>query len=201
MCRSFISGLLIAVLFCPVSGQVAFAQENDSESKSSEQENQEWQKIEFADGTMTAEAPPSWKKVEPKFNVIEVEFSISREEGDEQDGRLTISVSGGGVQGNIDRWKGQFSSPDGGAADEPKVEEIEVSGMKTHLVDLNGSYADRPGGPNSPPTVRENYRMLGAIVETESAGMYFFKFYGPAKTMEAHADDFRKFVESIKVLQ
>lgn len=193
--------LLLATLCLTLPVDYTSAQGNETESKAAGQQDQELQKVEFAEGTMSAEAPAAWNKVDPRFNVIEVEFSIPKEEGDDQNGRLTISVSGGGVEGNIERWKSQFSSPDGGAAEEPKVDEIEVSGMKAHIVDLKGSFADRPGGPNSPPTVRENYRMLGAILETESAGMYFFKLYGPAKTMEAHADGFRKFIESIKIVE
>ncbi len=46
-------------------------------------------------------------------------------------------------------------------------------------------------------TKKDNYRMLSAIVET-SAGPFFFKGVGPAKTMAKNEAAFRKLVGSVK---
>ena len=76
-----------------------------------------------------------------------------------------------------------------------EIEKKEVDGMTVHLVDLQGTYNDRRG-PFAPGVRRENYRMLGAIVEGKS-GLYFLKFYGPKKTMKAHEEAFQKIIDSI----
>ncbi len=189
-------------VFAALSGiftGIVSAQDNADESK--QEVAEETVALELADGALQMMAPVAWKSVEPKFNMIEAEFSIPKADGDESDGRLTIMQSGGGVEGNIDRWKGQFSQPGGGPESEETAVVVEVSGMKVHVVDLNGSYADRPGGPSSPPIIRENYRMLAAIVETENAGMYFIKFYGDANTVQANAKRFETFVKSLTVVE
>lgn len=188
----------IATLFA-LSFNGVCAQDNAEETK--QEVAEETVALELAEGTLHLQAPAAWKSVEPKFNMIEAEFSIPKAEGDESDGRLTIMPSGGGVEGNIDRWKGQFSQADGSPASEVKVETIEVSGMKTHLVDISGTFADRPAGPASPPVMRDNYRMLAAIIETESAGMYFVKFYAAADTVEANAKRFEAFIKSLTVIE
>jgi hypothetical protein len=43
---------------------------------------------------------------------------------------------------------------------------------------------------------RPDYRMLAAIVEGPD-GNYFLKFYGPAATVEQHADGFRTMIEGM----
>jgi gluconolactonase len=68
------------------------------------------------------------------------------------------------------------------------------------LVDIPGTYKDSPGGPfaGGAAVDRPDYRMLAAIVETpDRRGNHFLKFYGPAKTVAAHADGFRAMVEGM----
>ena len=51
------------------------------------------------------------------------------------------------------------------------------------IVDMSGTYLDKPGGPFTPgaPIERKKYRMLAGVVTTKQLGNYFFKFYGPEK--------------------
>ena len=102
-------------------------------------------------------------------------------------------AAGGSVQANVSRWVGQFQ----GAVEE-ETEETEVDGMKTTLVDLSGTFLQSAGGPFAPKTPREDYRMLGAIVETGGLGNYFFKLVGPAESVDPAADGFKEMIESIK---
>ena len=67
----------------------------------------------IAGEALSLEAPASWKRVQPKSNMIETEFSIPAAEGDATPGRMTVMGAGGSVQANIDRWYGQFTQPDG----------------------------------------------------------------------------------------
>jgi hypothetical protein len=192
--------LLIAVgaLFC-AAGWVPATVMGQDKSDEPREVTARTETLELGGGVLVMEAPAEWTEVEPRFNMIDAEFSIAKQGEDEIDARLTIMAAGGSVKDNIDRWASQFSLPDGGSVrDAMKTEEIEVDGMKTHLVDVSGIYADRPGGPTDPPTMRENWRLLGAVVETDEHGTWFFKFYGGADTIKANEEAFRSFIKSLK---
>lgn len=155
----------------------------------------------IGNGRIEMKAPPAWKVVEPRFNIIEFEFAIPASEGDDQPGRLTIMGAGGSVEDNIARWEQQFEAKDG-AAVEAEVKEMKIAGQDVHWVEIDGNYLDRPaGGPFAPGPVvpRENYRMLGAIIMTNGAGNYFIKAYGPAHTMTDNEDELKGMVESMRL--
>ena len=154
----------------------------------------------IAGEALSLEAPANWKRVQPKSNMIETEFSIPAAEGDAAPGRMTVMGAGGSVQANIDRWYGQFTQPDGSATkDKASTKKLNVSGSAVTLVDVSGTYKDMPGGPfaGGQAVDRPNYRMLAAIVEVPDRGSYFLKFYGPSATVSANADGFRKMVEGM----
>lgn len=191
-----ILSLLTAGLICLAVSAVT-AQEAGEKSATATQEM--GAEFSVADGGLTMKAPAKWTKVEPKVNMIEAEFSISKLADDTTDGRMTIMGAGGSVQQNIDRWIEQFVQPDGGStADVAKVEKKKVGDMTVHVVDISGNFMDSMGGPFGPKTERENYRMLAAIVETASHGNYFIKFYGPKITVSANEKAFRGMIETIR---
>lgn len=151
--------------------------------------------LSLAGGAMTLTAPGDWVKKQPRINFIAYEFALPAAEGDETDGRLTISQAGGSVQVNIDRWISQFKQPEGV---KPVIGEQKIAGQTVHTVDLSGTYAEFRG-PRVGTVQRENYRMLGAIVVTAEHGQHFIKLYGPRKTVAAHEKEFEKFLGSLKV--
>lgn len=144
-----------------------------------------------------------WKEKPPRSRIIEHEFEIPVVEGDEIPGRLTVMGSGGSIDDNVNRWLGQFTDAGGKALtkDKAKVEKLSIGGLTVHYVDLSGTYKDMPGGPfaGGATTLRENYRMLGAIIENKTAGNYFLKLYGPKATIAANEKAFQDFVNSLKV--
>ena len=154
-------------------------------------------------GTGQMQVPAEFKQVKPKMRMIAHEFQASAGEGDEKaTARLTMMVSGGGVKANIRRWKGQFA---GGDKAKNKTEEMEVGKWKVHIVDLNGSYAERMGGgpfAGGKVVQRENYAMTGAIIMPKDAGPngqgYFVKMIGPANVIQANR---QRMVDMIKSLE
>ncbi len=158
-----------------------------AQDKPDQDKQDELVEIKLAEGQYRMMVPKAWSGIEPKSTMIEAEFQVPMANGDkaEKDGRLTIMAAGGGAEANIARWQGQFSQPDGTSTkDKTKVEELEVSGMKTFMVDIAGTYAERTR-MTDPPTMQDNYRMLAAIIETGDAE-YFLKFYGGDATVEAN---------------
>ena len=158
----------------------------------------------IADGAASLEAPAAWQRVQPKSGIVETEFAIPSA-GNGPDGaplppgRMTVMGAGGSVEANIERWYGQFVQPDGGSTkDKSSTKKLKVAGRDVTLVDIAGTYKDSPGGPfaGGKTIDRPGYRMLAAIVEGPD-GNYFLKFYGPAATVEQHADGFRTMIEGM----
>jgi hypothetical protein len=138
-------------------------------------------------------APAAWVRKAPRVEFIRGEFTLPRAEGDSADGRITVTVAGGGLKENIDRWRTQFVPK----PEKEGQEQLKVDGLDVTLVDFSGTYNDQMG-PFAPGAEHAGYRMLGAVFDL-GGQLYFIKAYGPAKTMEARAAEFRTFVQSLKV--
>lgn len=155
--------------------------------------------FEIAAGSLSLEAPAGFEQVRPSSGMVETEFKIPSA-GDLPAGRMTVMGAGGSIDANIDRWAGQFAQPDGGDTKEKVArKDLKVAGCSVTIVDIPGTYLDKPGGPfaGGPTVERPGYRMLAAIIQTPEAGNYFLKFYGPATTVEQHADGFRTMIEGM----
>ncbi len=154
------------------------------------------------EGKLTLQAPADWTKKKPATNIVQYEFAIPKVEGDEADGRVTVMGAGGSVEANIERWIGQFQTAEGKALPKEKarVDKTKVGKFEVHLVDLNGTYKDTAGGPfaGGKTTLRDDYRMLGAIIIGGDQGNYFVKAYGPKKTMDGQEKAFTTMIESLK---
>jgi hypothetical protein len=140
-------------------------------------------------------SPPGWIRKPPRVEFIRAEFSLPRAEGDAADGRLTVSVAGGSVKDNVDRWRQQFT----GKPAKESQEQLKADAVEVTLVDFSGTYNDQRG-PFAPATECPDYRMLGGIFDS-GGQLYFIKAYGPAKTMAAEAAKFRTFVQSLKQIK
>lgn len=185
-------------IICLVAGVISSAGAREAAAQAAVTENT--RAFTIASGGFSLEAPEAWKRVPPKSAIVETEFAIPPEAGDEQPGRMTVMGAGGSVQANVDRWYGQFVQPDGSATkDKATTKTLKLAGCTVTMVDVGGTYKDMPGGPfaGGKSVDRPNYRMLAAIVETPGQGSYFLKFYGPAATVAKHADGFRTMVEGL----
>lgn len=142
------------------------------------------------------EAPASWKSIRSASSMRKAELRVSPVEGDSDPAELILYVFPGGAgttDDNIKRWQEQFTDDKGG---HPSIERSQVQGQNTEVTraETNGTYRDpfQPGGP------KENYRLLGAIVQTNQAG-YFLKMVGPDKTMQAARPGFDQLIKSIQL--
>jgi hypothetical protein len=141
---------------------------------------------------LTLTAPTTWKRTKPRSSLVEAEFALPRVDPDTADGRLTVSVVGGSIQENVDRWKGQFA----GTIESPKQEETEVGDLKTTLVDFTGTFGEQ-AAMSGPVVKRPDYRMIAAIVPIGDQ-LYVIKAIGPKQTMAAHVEAIRSFVRSMR---
>ncbi len=150
------------------------------------------EKIDLAGGKLSLVVPSSWESVPPKSQILEHEFKAPKDKK-EDTARITIMSASGSIDDNIDRWVKQF---DGAKKDDAKIEvKKDIANSTVHIVDISGTFKDSMGGgPFAPGPVkkRENYRMLGAIIETKEGGKVFIKMTGSKDTVEGLVDGFKK---------
>ncbi|MDR3632536.1 MAG: hypothetical protein P4L84_01800 [Isosphaeraceae bacterium] len=147
-------------------------------------------------GQLSFEAPGSWKSVKPRSQMIQTQLTIAPAQGDEDPAEFTVSAfagGGGGIDANIKRWQSQFKDAGG---NEPKLDRKTVKGKNVDVV-----RAETAGHYYPPPFTRlpdkADYRLLGAIVQTDDAG-YYLKLIGPEKTISAARPAFDKMLATIK---
>jgi hypothetical protein len=141
---------------------------------------------------ITLTAPPGWERREASSGFVLAELYLPKPEGAEADARLTVSVAGGDVEANIERWRTQF----GGKPEKESQRKTQADGLEVVLVDFSGEYNDQRG-PHAPATKRPGSRMLAAIIPV-GGELYFVKAVGPEPTIAAHAEAFEAFVHSVK---
>lgn len=141
-------------------------------------------------GPLRWNAPTDWQAARPATSMRLAEYIIPATGAEP----AVLSVfhfgaqGGGGVDANINRWTGQFSGGEPAQRDEKTV-----NGMKVHTVDASGSFDPGMAGGNAP--AKDEYRMLGAIVESD-AGLYFFKLVGPKPVVGDQEKAWNEFVDS-----
>lgn len=132
--------------------------------------------------------PADWEERPLKSPVLLGEFSIPGAGGPS---RLTLSTAGGGIEANLERWRGQFNPGPGDG--EPTTSEITFIGQTGTLIELSGTFADMFGGgkPN------KNWKMLGVAIPLGGSD-FFVKMTGPAEAVTARKAEFIKFIETAK---
>lgn len=99
---------------------------------------------------------------------------------------------GGSVDANLKRWISQFE----GGEKSAKTAKRTIHGLNVTTVDVAGAYSGMGGPMAQTKTVKQNYRLLGAIVEAPE-GNVFFKFTGPVKTVAANQAKFEAMLNSL----
>lgn len=140
------------------------------------------------------EVPKRWTEESPRTMRIAT-YGIPPTAGDTEAAECGVFYfgkgEGGGVDPNISRWVEQFQP---GATQTRNSEE--VNGIKVTTVQVEGTYLS-PGGPMMESQgARENYALLGAIVEGPE-GMVFFKLTGPNRTVGEAKAEFDALLASI----
>ena len=145
-------------------------------------------------------APAGWK-AEAARPMRAATYSIAPAAGDTAGAECVVNFfgpgQGGGVEANIERWKGQVQGPDGKPAP-AKIDKRTVRGVPITIIDASGSYSGMGGPMAAAPTTAAGYRLLGAIVEGPG-GSVFFKLTGPAKTIASQQKNFDQLLASIQL--
>ena len=134
----------------------------------------------------TYEMPAADWSVAEKKPMRDVNLNFG--EGEAQ-GEIYLSVVGGGIQPNVDRWFRQF-----GAETKPITEmgQLDFMGGKGYLVETAGRYEPGMGRPG-----QDGQALLGAITE-DNGRLVTVKMIGPEAEIATRREQFIKFVASLQ---
>jgi hypothetical protein len=139
--------------------------------------------------------PAGWETQAPRPMRVAT-YAVPAAAGDAEGGECGVfffgTSQGGDPESNIARWSAQF---DGSPA--PERSTREANGIPVTIVKIAGTYL-APGGPMMQSQgKKEDFRLLGAIVQAPQ-GSVFFKLTGPSKTITSAESDFDALIASIE---
>jgi hypothetical protein len=139
------------------------------------------------------DAPASFTKTDNPSPMRKATYKAPKTGSDTEQPELAVTVAGGSVDANVDRWVGQF---DEGAKKTMVREQRKVGPLDITVVQLEGSFngGGMPGAPSSPKT---GYALLAAMVPLGDQS-WFFKMTGPAASVKAAKKDFDAMVGSLR---
>lgn len=150
-------------------------------------------------GGITWKSPTTWKADAARPMRVAT-YHVAAAKGDTDEAELAIFYfgegQGGSVDDNLKRWAGQFESPK-----PPVTKKEKLAGVAVTRIEVKGTYGGgmgpaMGGGGGAAPAKKDNYELLGAIVEAPQ-GSVFFKLTGPQKTVESARVAFDKMLKSI----
>jgi len=149
-------------------------------------------------GGLSSTAPAEWKDEKPAGTMRLTQFALPKVEGDSTDAEVTIYKAGGGTKANIERWKAQFSPPEGKTLDDVSKEtKMKVGNVEVTYLDIHGTYKAPPFDPKYKGMKMEKFRLVGVIFETKD-GDFQIRFIGPEKTVEHFKKGFDEWVKNFK---
>jgi hypothetical protein len=141
-------------------------------------------------GAVTWQAPADWEE-QPASGPRRGTFKIHGKDGIEADLSITAFPGDvGGLLANVNRWRGQIQLPPFTQPDLAQVvTPLSASGRNVSFVDI---VSDKPikDGKKS--------RILGGTLALDDE-TWFFKLSGPDELVAARKDEFKKFLETIRV--
>lgn len=154
-------------------------------------------------GKLSAEAPAEWKSEKVANRLRSFQFKLPGEKGGQGDAELIVMPeSEPKAEKVFPRWKATFVPPEGKTADDVgKASKIEgVKGTKIDVLDANGTwkYKERPFDPKSKEELKDDYRVIWAIVLDEEMEATHIRMSGPKETVDKHHPGFVKFLKSLK---
>ncbi len=143
--------------------------------------------------------PKEWEKGKPSGMMRMAQWVVPGPGGDAELVVYRFKGGAGGVEANMDRWKKQFTAPEGKSIDDLAKQDKKTAGALTmHTLDVTGHYvaAMTPGAAEKHD--KPDHRMLAVIIEG-SGDPLFLKATGPSKTLDVWADAWGTVLESVKV--
>lgn len=140
--------------------------------------------------------PPAGWEEKPAAGMRKKQWTLKSAKGDTLPAELVIfhfgKGQGGSAEDNIKRWTGMFENAT------PKTSTETISGVKTTMVELGGTYLyrARPMDPG-PAERREKHLLIGVVFESPG-GPYYMRLVGPEATVVRHRAAFQAWLRGFK---
>jgi len=137
---------------------------------------------------LTWGSPPGWEEL-PQTSMRLANFSV----GADPECYLTVlGGTGGGVLGNVNRWREQMGLGEITAEQVEELPKVELLGNEAYLLELEGAF--RGMGT----VAKEGWALRGAILGSDRFTI-FVKFTGPRELVALEAEAFDAFCASIRL--
>ncbi|MGZ3416457.1 MAG: hypothetical protein ACXVEF_04120 [Polyangiales bacterium] len=146
-----------------------------------------------AAGALAWDAPASFTKADNPSPMRKATYKAPKTGADADQPELAVTVAGGSVDANVDRWAGQF---DGEAKKTMVKEQRKVGSLDITVVQLKGSF-NGGGMPGAPAGPKAGWALLAAIVPVGDQS-WFFKMTGPEASVNAAKKDFDALIGSLR---
>jgi hypothetical protein len=135
-------------------------------------------------------APETWK-AKAGSSMRLANFAI----GDNGEAECYVTLlhgAGGGIEANVNRWRGQMGQTPLSADEIAALPKIEAVGRPSPFVEVSGTYTDMSGAD------RGGYLLYATIVDLAGESV-FVKMTGPEALVRAEKDHFTAFCQSLKM--
>lgn len=135
--------------------------------------------------------PEGWAEV-PRSSMRMLNFAFG-ENGEGECYLAILAGDSGGLEANVNRWRGQMGLEPAGADEIASLPTKKLFGRDAVFISLDGDF--RGFGAPEP---QKDYRMLGLIMWNDELGGVFAKMTGPRELVKAHAEKFDAFCGSVR---
>jgi hypothetical protein len=156
------------------------------------------------------DTPGSWTTVNapnaPRSDARKASYNVPKAGNDKEEAEVLVTFNGTGDKGDPAKtYKEWFDQFDGNLGPTAKREEfVNGHGLKVEMVEVAGTYKVAlapPVGPQKKAAVqmvKNDFRLVGAVVKTPDRGNWFFKLTGPNETVQSARSALRTLLESAR---
>ncbi len=144
-------------------------------------------------------APEGWVPEAPASAFRTAQYRLARVGDDAEDAELVVfRMAAGSFSQNVERWTAQFEQPDGTPSSEVATRSTRrVADMPLHEFECSGTYVAETMPGSGERVNKPGFKLLAAVVESPY-GPYYFKFTGPAATVDRWRASYTEFLSSLE---
>jgi hypothetical protein len=148
---------------------------------------------------LAAPAPAGWVSEKPKYTLRSYQFQLPGEKDGPAGEFVVMPESDPKAEKVFPRWKGQFVPADGQPEVTAKTSKLELKGATADLLDVTGTwrYKERPFDPKSKEELRENYRVVWAVIAEKDEASHV-RLSGPKAVVDKHYPAFEAWLKALK---
>ncbi|MBW3542940.1 MAG: hypothetical protein KY476_21980 [Planctomycetes bacterium] len=142
---------------------------------------------DFPQAGLTFSIPAGWKEQKlAAGSFVDAQFAVP---AGEDELRMTMSLTGGGIEANVERWLGQFdTNPDR----PPVVEPMQIGGAQARWIDVEGRFTAPSFMASSGD--HSDWAMLAAAIPRDGGRDFYVRLSGPRAAVDRIRQSFRDFL-------